>query len=120
MTKPEPWPVTFVDCLPATRVRAEGQLVHLCPFKDETDSGSIIVEWTTAGLTIELHSLAEFFAAFAGVKISHEALVDYIALTLSAQGKGRIQDIAVSFSVVTAGLFVITQADDALLRQPEH
>jgi NADPH-dependent 7-cyano-7-deazaguanine reductase QueF len=78
---------------------------HLCPFKDEVDSGTITITWTCAGFTIELHSLASYLAQFSDSAISHEDLVEFIALDMDALGNG-IAATSVTARFTTAGLGV--------------
>lgn len=60
-------------------------LRHLCPFKDELDVGRVKLELSSKdGWTTELHSLDEYLAAWADIKISHEELTDQIAMDTRA------------------------------------
>lgn len=66
-----------------TTVTAWGDLSHLCPYRDETDNGRVRVVWQTEGQTIELHSLADYFASYADSRMSHEEITDRIRHDLS-------------------------------------
>lgn len=49
-------------------------LTHLCPFVEEVDHGSVTLEWRVENRTLELHSVRDWLATFAAVKVSHEQL----------------------------------------------
>lgn len=89
----------------AATVTATSQIRHLCRFKNEVDDGTVTVVWTCDGATIELHSLAEYFASFAEVLTSHEELVARIGEDLDALGDDIIvRSVTVRFT--TAGIDV--------------
>lgn len=92
-----------VPCPAATRVTVTAPLVHLCPHVDETDTGTVDIAWTTAGATIELHSLAAHLTSYARQRISHENLTQHLADTLTVPG---IADVTVTARFTTAGMAV--------------
>lgn len=48
--------------------------VHMCPFKNEVDEGSVTLSWLTRnGRTIELHSLRALLDSADEWEVSHEA-----------------------------------------------
>jgi NADPH-dependent 7-cyano-7-deazaguanine reductase QueF len=98
MTAPQ-----VVPCDGTTRVTITGALVHLCPHVDETDDGAVTIAWTTAGATLELHSLAAHLATYAGQRISHENLTAILTDALTLPG---IADVTVTARFATAGLEV--------------
>lgn len=65
------------------RVEVTSLLQHLCPFKDEVDNGTIVIEWETVTRTMELHALKEWLNGFSGDRISHEAITKAIHEGLS-------------------------------------
>lgn len=85
------------------RVSASSEIVHLCPFKDEADTGRVTVEWETRGGTFELHSLAEYFGTFEDKKLSHEQLATQIMNDLAAP---TVAGVRVEVRFVTAGMVV--------------
>lgn len=56
------------------RATASFPLTHECPYRDETDHGTVELTWTVEGRTLELHSVAEWLRTFEGRMTSHEAL----------------------------------------------
>lgn len=93
------------DTNDAVTVTARAQIKHLCPFKDEVDTGTATITWTCAGWTIELHSLAEYLASFANQAISHECLAASITADLQALGDLiAVQSVTARFT--TAGIDV--------------
>lgn len=86
-------------------VTAHAQVKHLCPFKEEIDTGTVTIVWTCNGFTIELHSLADYLTAFTTQPISHEDLTALIAADLQTVGRGiTINSVTTRFT--TAGLTV--------------
>lgn len=106
-TVPEPAVVT---------VTATGPLTHRCPHVDEVDTGTVTVTWTTAGQTIELHSLRAWLDSFADVRTSHEAITAGIETALQLPG---IVDVAVETTWTTAGMAVAATSPNAVFRQPD-
>lgn len=89
-------------------------LRHMCPFIDEVDDGTVTINWSTCGNTVELHSLAQYLAQFADWRISHEALTDQIkhdidgvqgifATTVATSWKTAGMDVTCSTSPIPAG-----------------
>lgn len=98
--------VEVVPVDPGGKVSATGPLTHICPYRDEVDEGAVKVVWDTDnGSTLELHSLAAYFAAFAEVQISHEDLTTRISDELEALDGPRIESVSTTWD--TAG-FVVT------------
>lgn len=92
-----------------SNVRVEGAMIlHLCPFKDEVDEGTITIEWIARSTTFELHELASYFATFANKKISHEQLTGDIFAYLARQPEGPIV-LRVATHWRTAGMNVTIQ-----------
>jgi NADPH-dependent 7-cyano-7-deazaguanine reductase QueF len=89
-------------------VTATFPLRHLCPFKDEADEGRISIKWAVSKETFELHSLAEYLAEFADLKISHEELTTRIFRELGSMVVG----IETTWS--TAGAEVVVTRGGAL------
>lgn len=118
----------MIDTVPATSgIRCKATALtfqHLCPVKDEVDRGKLALEWTTTGVTLELHSLAEYLAAWRDCAMTHEAVCDRIAHDLTVAG---VNDARVSYTGYTAGLTITTTAgaltggeSNEVLRQPDH
>lgn len=115
MTSPEA--ATVVVAPGEAMLVAVGPATHLCPFTEETDTGTVTVMWsTTARLSLELHSLAAYLASFAEVEICHEDLVQRIYDELCETG---VDVIAVRWEGETAGLKVAATAGQlsAVFRQ---
>lgn len=51
---------------------------HLCPVKDERDSGEVEIFYDEPSRFIELHDLRAFLDGYEEVKITHEELTDAI------------------------------------------
>jgi NADPH-dependent 7-cyano-7-deazaguanine reductase QueF len=96
--------VNTVPCDSDITVTTYGPLIHLCPFREEEDLGTIRITWTCAGATFELHSLTEYLSTWEQTRLSHEEITDRIRHDLSAH-KG-IQVQAVETTWHTAGLEV--------------
>lgn len=96
-------PVQTVPCDAATRVTVTTPLIHLCPHVDEVDTGAVAIAWTTAGATLELHSLAAHLRSYAGQRISHENLTQHLTDALTLPG---VADVTVTARFTTAGLGV--------------
>lgn len=94
-----------VPCPVVVRVTVQADAQHRCPFKDELDRGTVVVEWTTAhGETLELHKLAALIARHVDVEISHE---QWTAELMNAIREGaQVADLRVVSSWVTGGLLV--------------
>lgn len=73
-----------VPCDNDVTVTVTRPLQHLCPFKDETDNGTITIHWAADGASFELHSLAAYLDAFATSQMSHESITDRIRHDLSS------------------------------------
>lgn len=86
------------------RVAVEGPLRHMCPHVAEVDDGTVRIEWTCAGQTLELHSLAAYLGSFADERISHEELTRQLRDELA--GLHGIADVTVATTWHTAGLAV--------------
>lgn len=93
-----------VPCDNYVTVSAVGPIGHLCPYKDETDSGRIEITWTVNGQTFELHALADYLAGWAAARLSHEQVTDRIQHDLSATE--GVTDVRVRTTWNTAGLTV--------------
>lgn len=106
--------IEFIECEPVVTVHASMTMEHLCPVKDEIDTGEVTIQWTTNGKTIELHSLAAWLDSFIDVRVTHEDLTDEIASTILGLASGAVVKVSVSFSTTTAGMGVV------VLRQSEH
>lgn len=85
------WGITTEVTMPMT---------HLCPFKAETDHGSITLSWWVDYRTLELHSLREYLDAYADVKVSHETLTRDVYSELAEL---EITDLSVKTEWTTAG-----------------
>lgn len=59
-------------------MRVTAPLIHLCPYRDEVDEGTVSITWETEGRTFELHSLREWLVQFKNQKVSHEELTKHI------------------------------------------
>lgn len=92
--------VETVPCDGAVTMTVTADLIHRCPFVDEVDRGTVEIRWTTAGRTVELHSLTAYLRTWADVQVSHEAVTDRIAAELD---RGGIRDVHVTTRWVTAG-----------------
>lgn len=79
-------------------------LRHLCPFVNEVDDGTISIEWSTCGNTLELHELGKYLAQFAERRISHEDLTDLIRHDL--EGVQGVYALKVTTHWTTAGMKV--------------
>lgn len=77
---------------------------HLCPFVDEIDYGTITIQWTVNGFTLELHSLAAYLDAFTESHLTHENITDRIRHDLSTIP--GINNVTVETTWVTAGFTV--------------
>lgn len=97
--------IELVPAAAKVTASATAQVDHLCPFKDETDEGSVTIIWDCAGDTVELHSLSLFLAAFAFEKISHEDLVGEIFARFEALAP-RVVIRSVTARFTTAGIDV--------------
>lgn len=83
---------------------AAGKFRHLCPFVPEEDHGTVRIEWTTCGGTIELHSLRAHLDTYADVKIGHEALTQALRDTIGALP--GIEDVEITTTWDTATMAV--------------
>jgi NADPH-dependent 7-cyano-7-deazaguanine reductase QueF len=88
----------------AVTMTVSAELVHRCPFRDEVDRGRVVITWTTAGSTLELHALASWLRGFADDVISHEALTSDIRDHLTAMD--GITNVTVRTTWQTAGVTV--------------
>lgn len=105
----EETPLKLVDCMDRARVTARGPIRHLCPYVDEVDEGHIEITWSTAGCTIELHSLRDYLDTFAKSPISHEAVAALVLMEL--EGATGIEDIEVRLEFQTAGFGCTVRAE---------
>jgi NADPH-dependent 7-cyano-7-deazaguanine reductase QueF len=96
--------IETVSSIPGVRMTITSPIIHLCPFKDEVDTGSITVSWETHHGTIELHSLRAFFDSYAESEISHEGLTDTIRRELNRIPSIKALSVATSWN--TAGMSV--------------
>lgn len=96
--------IETVEAPHGTVLRITAPLVHECPFKQETDEGSVTITWETEGRTFELHSLAAYLKTFAPVRISHEALTRHLKDSLNASTGLTVVSVATRWG--TAGLDV--------------
>lgn len=91
----------------AVDVTVTGPLHHLCPYKDEADSGTVTIAWRSANTTFEMHSLAAFLNYWRSKRISHEELVDEIFEQLQHLAADDAPDIrSVTACFTTAGMTV--------------
>lgn len=96
--------IETANAAPGLTMSATSPIRHLCPFKDETDDGTITVSWRTLNGTLELHSLRAYFRSFADAATSHESLTDTIYRELQRIPSVRV--LGVSTSWETAGMAV--------------
>lgn len=96
--------VVSVDVAGQTVQVRRARLLHSCPFKDETDVGTIDLAWDTGDATVELHSLRAYLDGWAGVCVSHEDLTAEIHADLA--GLPGITRVLVSTHWTTAGMEV--------------
>lgn len=83
---------------------ATGQLMHLCPHKDEVDTGTVTITWRVGGSTFELHTLRQYLSGFRHSTLSHEQITDRIRHDLSVEG---LDLISVETNWVTADMEVL-------------
>jgi NADPH-dependent 7-cyano-7-deazaguanine reductase QueF len=96
--------IETVGCDSDVRVTITGPIGHLCPYRDETDHGTIDITWTVAGQTLELHSLAAYLRGWADARLAHEQLTDLIRHDLATMP--GITRVTVSTAWQTAGMRV--------------
>lgn len=96
--------VRTVPAAAGVQVVAKSLAQHMCPFVHEVDEGGIFASWTTAGATIELHSLRDYLQSFAQVEISHEELT--LTVLESLRSIDGITDVSVESAWTTAGMEV--------------
>lgn len=84
-------------------MKTTAPLVHLCPFKDEVDEGSVTITWECEGKTFELHSLREYLDTFKDKHISHEHLMTLLKRDLDVEG---LTVVVISSRWGTAGMDV--------------
>lgn len=99
---------------PGLTMSSTSPIRHLCPFKDETDDGTITVSWRTLNGTIELHSLRAYFQSFAEAQISHESITDTIYRELQRIPSIRVLDVSTTWK--TAGMAVRCSTSIAAVR----
>lgn len=92
---------TDADCT----VTVTGDITHQCPYRDEVDEGQVTLAWLCQGATIELHSLAAYLDAWKDCTVSHEQLVDRLALDLGTASP-EVHLISVVARFTTAGMSV--------------
>lgn len=100
--------LTTVAAPAGVHVVAYGPITHLCPHVEEVDEGFVRFEWTTAGQTVELHSLRTFVDAFDEAAIAHEDLVELFRRYLS--DLPGIREVVVSAEFDTADFEVTAVA----------
>lgn len=83
---------------------ATAPLRHLCPVVDEIDEGTVTVQWSTDGATLELHALATYLGGFADTKISHEDITELIAADLAAFPGVEVSRVVTTWT--TAGMSI--------------
>ncbi|UVF61162.1 hypothetical protein SEA_AOKA_39 [Arthrobacter phage Aoka] len=103
--------IETVSSSPGLTMAVTSPLVHLCPFKDETDAGTITVTWQTLNGTIELHSLRAYFDSFAGSTVSHEGLTDTIRRELQRIPSIKALDVTTAWT--TAGMETVVSTAPA-------
>lgn len=85
-----------------TRLSAEANIQHLCPFVQEVDNGTLTVAWDADGWTLELHALRAYFSTFSDREISHEELTSEVQAELSSHH--GINNVSVTSNWRTAGM----------------
>lgn len=95
-------------CTSRTTVTATYPLQHLCPYRDEVDSGTVEITWRTHGATFELHDLGAFLATFAGKEFSHEQLTAFLAALLHDRDGLTVVEVLTRWT--TAGAEVVCRA----------
>jgi NADPH-dependent 7-cyano-7-deazaguanine reductase QueF len=90
------------------RVTVAAGITHLCPHKDETDTGRVVISWRCDGGTVELHSLRAWLDGYSTRRDSHETITGVIAAVLAALD--GIADVQVIGRFHTAGLEVTVEA----------
>src|SRR4051812_20574369 len=108
-----------VPCRARVAVRVTGPLRHRCPYRRETDLGTVTIDWTTDGHTLELHGLRAWLDLHTTMVISHEEITARLRRWLSE--RPGVADVEVYTSWVTAGLSVIisdTRATDHAIDYP--
>jgi NADPH-dependent 7-cyano-7-deazaguanine reductase QueF len=98
--------MNLVPCPELLSVTVEATVTKRCPFKDETDAGTVTVVWNSEGKTLELHSLREYLDGFGDVALSHEEFTDAVGAHLSS----LIGDVQVWSEWETAGMKVRVDA----------
>lgn len=93
-----------VPCPDQVTITVAADLTHRCPFVPEVDHGTATITWTTAGATVELHSLAAWLDGFRDETLSHEAITRRIQEALAALP--GVTDVHVTTRWVTAQLAV--------------
>lgn len=95
-------PVLVAAGAPAT-VAVTMDAVHQCPFRDETDVGTITVTWNAGADTVELHSLRAWLDTLDEWAVSHEAYTEHVRDTLATLG---VHVVSVVSEWATAGAIV--------------
>lgn len=95
-------PVLADSGAPAT-VTVTVDVVHMCPFKDEVDEGSLTVVFEVADQTIELHSLKRWLDTLDEWKVTHEGFTFHVKDTLQTVGV-RVRRCETIWD--TAGMYV--------------
>jgi NADPH-dependent 7-cyano-7-deazaguanine reductase QueF len=90
------------------RVTVTAGVIHLCPHRDETDMGRVMISWRCDGATVELHSLRAWLDGYSTRRDSHETIASDIAGALA--GLEGIADVRVTGRFHTAGLEVTVEA----------
>lgn len=108
--------IETVTSSPGLTMTVTSPIVHLCPFRDEVDQGSITVTWLTLNGTIELHSLRAFFDSFARAEISHESLTDTIRRELNRIPSIKALDVVTNWTTAGMGVACSTSLTPAAPR----
>lgn len=87
---------------------AAGDIRHRCPYVDELDVGTVVVEWSAGGATLELHALREWLDGFAEQTVSHEELTRTIYGALCELDRIFVHHVTTRWT--TAGMLVEIRA----------
>lgn len=105
-----------VPCDSDVAMTVTAPLIHLCPYKDEVDHGTVTITWNTQDNTLELHDLASLLHSFSDQKISHEEITRKLKVWLSCLP--GIDLISVETTWDTAGMEVRCSTSPTLVGQP--
>lgn len=98
-------------------VTITGPLIHLCPFRDEEDLGTITLTWACHGQTFELHSLAEYLGCREQTQLSHEEITDRIAFDLGSVDGLDLLSIETTWTTAGMGVTCSTSPTPAAASQ---